>query len=197
MQKFFQKITPVFIVSLVGIIYLIAQIFIIGLDYNILAYILIFIILISFAFAIDRLLSTKIAYKKLFVFELLFLIICLFWYLYSSSYTMINIETSKPYFLVVYDNNGLKKNDIPTEGVFNKSITITSDTTVHISKSLEYDAQINPPKAWKYSYSSFKKEARVNGENVVIEIFAHEMQESVLKEKLLDAEVAKMQQSVH
>ena len=106
---------------------------------------------------------------------------------------MINIETGKPYFFVVYDNQGLQKGDIPSKGIFNKSITITNDSTIHIYQGLEYDAQVNPPSAWNYSFSSKKAEASIHAEKVVIQIFARELNEKELNEKLQE-EVIRLQQ---
>lgn len=193
MSLFFYKITPVSVICILGIIYLFIQFFISGRDYNIFAYLIIFIIFLTVAFAADRFLVSKVAYRKLVIFEFIFLVVCTIWYMYSSRYTMINIETSKPYFFIVYDNGGLKKADIPSTGLFKKSITITSDSNIHIQKSLEYDAQVNPPVSWNYNYSSNKAEANANGEHIIVQIIANDMGEKELKEKL-DEEVKRIQQ---
>jgi len=193
MSLFFFKITPVSVISILGIIYLFVQFFISGRDYNIFTYLVIYIIFLTIVFATDRFLISKIAYKKLVIFEFIFLVVCTAWYVYSSRYTMINIETSRPYFFIVYDNSGLKKSDIPSKGLLNRSITITSDSNIHIQKSLEYAAQINPPLSWKFDFYSAKTETQVNGENVIVEIFAQKMNEKELKEKL-DEEVNRMKQ---
>ncbi|RZL62305.1 MAG: hypothetical protein EOO93_09400 [Pedobacter sp.] len=187
------KITPISLVFLLGSIYLIYQFFASGRDYNILPYIIIFIMILTAAFALDRFLLSKFDYIKLIIFELIFLVLSTIGYLYNTKITLINIETNKSYFFVVYDDYGLKKSDIPTKGLFDKSITINTDTTVHIYKSLEYDAQVNPPKAWNFSFTSKKLDAKIGSQHVIIGIYARNMNEKEVNLKLKE-EIMRLQQ---
>lgn len=192
MKSFLKKITPVYVVCLSGIIYFASQFFILDKDYNIFAYLIIFIVFLSFAFVIDRFLVTKISYKKLFIAEFILLISVTIWYIYSTSYTEINIETSKPYFFVIYNDDGLKKADIPSTGLFNKSIVIKSDSNIYIANDLQYSAQINPPKSWNGSYSSNKIEKTINGKKITIQIFAGNTTEKE-RNQLLEIEAKKLE----
>ncbi|MEO7044885.1 MAG: hypothetical protein ABI091_06225 [Ferruginibacter sp.] len=187
----FKKITPVFVVALLGIIYLVIQFFIPGNDYNIFAYLVIFIVGFTVAFFIDRFLVLKMSYKKLFIAEIILLVSLTLWANYSSSYTEINIETSKPYFVVIYNENGLKKSDIPSKGLFSKSILIKSDSAIYINDKLEDAAQVNPPAAWNYSFSSNKIEKIINSKKVTIQIFAADMSE-LERTQLMEAEAKKL-----
>lgn len=192
MGSLFRTITPVSFVCMLGIIYLISQLFLSGRDYNIFAYVIIFIIFLAIAFAADRFLVSKFAYKKLVIFEFIFLAICISWYIYSSRYTIITIETTKPYFFVIYDSKGLKKSDIPSKGLFNKSITIKSDSNIHVARYLEYDAQVDPPLSWNYSSSSNKKEITLNNETVVVQIFTKGGIDEKKMNELLEEEVKRL-----
>lgn len=191
MKFFFKKITPVFVVAIFGIIYLFIQFVIPGNDYNIFAYLIIFIVGLAFAFVIDRFLVLKMSYKKLFIAEIILIVSVALWVNYSSSYTEINIETSKPYFLVIYNEDGLKKSDIPSKGLFSKSILIKSDSAIYINDKLEYAAQVNPPAAWNYSFSSNKIEKIINSKKVTLQIFAVDMSE-MERTQLLEAEAKRL-----
>lgn len=192
MKSLLHKITPLFVVCLCGIIYLLIQLFILEKDYNIIAYLIILIFFLAVAFIIDRFLVSKISYKKLFIAETIFLIGLTLWFGYSSGYTEINIETSKPYFFVIYNDDGLKKSDIPSTGLFNKSITVKSDSDIFINHELEYSAQINPPKSWNYSYSSNKIEKIIKNKKVTIQIFTGNTSETERNE-LLENEAKKLE----
>lgn len=110
MHVFFHKITPVYIVSILCLIYLLIQFFKAENDYNIFAYLIIFIIFIIIVVAIDRLLAFRVNHLKLIIFEIILLVGCVFGFVYSSGYTEINVETNKSYFFVIYKDGGLKKN---------------------------------------------------------------------------------------
>ncbi|MFT3948824.1 MAG: hypothetical protein QM763_17805 [Agriterribacter sp.] len=188
---FFRNITPVYVVCLIFVGCLLIQFFTTGNDYNIIAYLIIFIIFLAIAFAIDRLLASRVAYVRLIIFEIIFLSGCSLWYMYSSGYTEINIETSKPYFFVIYKENGLQKKDIPTTGLFKKSITITSNSNIYVDDALEYEAQVNPPKSWNYSFSSNKADTVINTKKITVQIFARQMSEGEQK-RALQNEVKKL-----
>ena len=191
MNVFFEKITPVSVVCMAAIIYLIVLFFISEIDYGIAAFLVVYIILLAGAFAIDRLLISRVDYKKLLIFELIFLTVCTIGYLYAQRRTEIVVETSNPCFFVIYDSDGLKKNEIPSKGLFNRSVTVKGDSVIHVNKFME-DAEIKPPESWGNHYTSERKEALIHAEKVVVEIYAGKMEYKKVIQLLAD-EVRKLE----
>lgn len=193
MSALLHKITPLYAVCVIGIIYLLIQFFTSGRDYNIFAYLIIFIIFLAIGIAADRFLVNHIAYKKLFIGESILLVIAIVWYSYSSGYTAINIETTKPYFFVLYSNEGLKKKDIPAKGLFSKSIVIKSDETIELNYELYNSAQVNPPESWNYSFSSLGIDSSINGAKAILQIYDRENKMTVdEKNELLKKEIERI-----
>lgn len=191
MNPFLHNITPIFVICICGIIYLFIQFLIPKNDYNIFAYLVIFIIILCLGFAIDRFLVSQISYRKLFIAEIIFLTISILWYSYSISYTEINIETTNPYFFVIYKEGGLKKSNIPSKGLFSKSIVIRSDSNIYIDDKLKYIAQINPPQSWNYGFSSKGIDTVINNKKASIFIYAFKMGE-IEQNQLLENEAKKL-----
>ena len=186
------KITPIAIVCLLGLLYLVYNIFTEGRDKNILAYIILFIIVLALVFAIDRFLVSKFNYKILFVVELILLIVGTVGYFYTNRSTIINVTTNSDHFFVYYDNGGLKLQDIPTKRFFDREITLNADSNLHINYSLEYAAQIDPTKAWNYSFISKKLEAKVGNEVIIVAIYAFKLNEQQV-DAVLKQEIARLQ----
>lgn len=174
MKSLLVKPTPLLAVCLIGIIYLLIQFFLSKSDYNIIAYLIIFIVFLVIGIVVDRLLISQISYIKLFIGEGIFLIVASLWYVYSTSYTEINVETSKPYFFVLYSEDGLKKKDIPSKGLFSKSILVKSDSNVYVHYDLYNKAQINPPQSWKYNFSSNAIDTTINSKKVVMQVYVYD-----------------------
>ena len=191
MNLFFEKITPVSVVCMAAIIYLIVLFFISQTDYSIAAFLLVYIVLLAGAFAIDRFLVSRVDYKKLLVFELVFVAVCAIGYLYAQKRIEIVVETSNPYFFVIYDSNGLKKEAIPSKGLFSRSVTVKGDSVIHVNKLLE-SAEIKPPESWGNNYTSERKDALIHAEKVVVEIYAGKMEYKKVIQ-LLQAEVRKLE----
>lgn len=191
---FFREITPLFVVCIIGVIFLVAQFFRSNYDYNITAYLIIFIIILVIVFFADRFLTTKIAYKTLFIAEMIFLAAVVLWYAYSISYTAINIETSKPYFFVLYTgDDGLQKKDIPSKGLFSKEIVIESDSTIKVNYVLYNKAQIDPPKSWNGYFSSKGVDTTINGKTAILQIYVRGEEISAEeKDQLLREEIEKI-----
>lgn len=192
MQFLLRKITPVLVVGLIGIIFLLIQFFIPDQDYNIFAYLFIFIIFLGICIAIDRVLITRVAYKTMLIGETILITIITFWYLYSTKYTEINIETSKPYFFVIYGDGGIKENDIPANGLFNKSLLVKTDTIIKVDYSLYNVALIRTPKNWN-SYSTIGIDTVLNEKKVILDIYSKGDQMSgPEKIQLLRSEIERM-----
>ncbi|MBX2923101.1 MAG: hypothetical protein KF746_12960 [Chitinophagaceae bacterium] len=190
---FFREITPLFAVCIIGIVFLVIQFFIPGYDYNIAAYLIIFIIFLIIGILFDRFLVSKIAYKTLFIGEAVFLVIVVLWYTYSISYTEINIETSKPQFFVLYNEEGLQKKDIPSKGLFSKSIVIKSDTIIKVNYDLYNKAQINPPESWNYDFSSYAIDTTIDGKKAIMQIYVQGGKMSAdEQDKLVREEIGKI-----
>lgn len=191
MRIVFRKITPVFLVALLGMFFLFTQFFIPENDYNIFAYLFIYIVLLSLFLLIDRYLITKIAYKKLFVVELILIIGVIFWYVYSAGYTEIKIETSRPYFFIIYDDAGLKKSSIPSTGLFKKSIQIKIDSSMHLNYTLKDKVQITPPRNWNYGYLTKGWDTVIHSNKVEIQVFSLNLSQGKV-DSLLNAEIAQL-----
>lgn len=195
MNLFIKNITPVSVVCMAGILFLLVQFFKSGIDYNIIAFVVVYIILLALVFAVDRFMVSRIAYKKLLIFELIFLAVCTIGYMYFNRVAEIKIETAKPYFFVIYDHGDLKKSEIPKKGLFNRSTVLKIDSVIHIDKALEYEVQIKPPSGWNNKYTMERTEAEVNSEKVTIAIFAREMEYKKLSQ-LLQEEKKKLEISL-
>ena len=140
-------------------------------------------------FLIDRFLVKKTGYKKAIVMEIIFLLLVPFIYLYSNKDTRININTEKPYFILVYGSNGLTKKQIPSSGLFDHAITIKSDSVINLNYDLLYDNAIKviEPKAWN-GFSTNELDTVINSQKVKIEMrsyYSSDIGDSIFKEQLI------------
>ncbi|MBO0951229.1 hypothetical protein [Fibrella forsythiae] len=132
----------------------------------------------------DRFLVSKFDHTKLVIVESVFPVASFIGCLYVNKTTIINVVTNKGYFFVLYDDDGIKKKGISTKGLFDKAKTICADSNVHVNKALEYDVQINTPKAWNYNFISKKREAIISNKRIIVEIYARNLNEQQTDAKL-------------
>ena len=137
----------------------------------------------------DRYLIRKISYKKLVAFQIVFLLLLPLLCLYVTKDIRINIETNKPYFIVVYSNKGLTKEDIPKKGLFDKSLTLRNDSVIFLNYSLKESEKfyVVEPNSWK-GYKSKYLDTVINLNKVTIEVrsndLSDEVRDSILKKLL-------------
>lgn len=188
MKSLFRKITPVSVLVPLSIILLAVQFFIPGNDYNIFAYLFIYIVVLGLVLLIDRFLVSKITYKKLLISEILVILCVGFWYIYSTGYAEVKIETTKPYFFIVYDNGGFRKSDMPSSGLFKTSIRLNADSAVRLNYSLRDETVIDPPASWNYSYLTKLRDTVINFIKIEIQIYTLNLSPDTV-DSLLEAAV--------
>ena len=191
MKCFFRNITPVFVVALLGILFLMVQFFISGKDYNIFAYLFVYIVLLCLLLSIDRYLVSKIAYKKLFIAEIALIVCATFWYIFSAGYAEVKIDTTKPYFFIVYDDGGLKKSEMPSAGLFKTSIRLNAESAVRLNYSLKNETLIDPPPSWNYDYLTNVWDTVVGSNKIELQLFALKLSQEKM-DSLLRAEIPKI-----
>lgn len=149
-----KNITPLFILTIIGMLFCVAEITILLLsrDKGELATGLLTILglLLLVLLLIDRFLIKKVVIKKVIITEVVLIISALFFYLHFNKKTQIRIETTKQYFVLLYDKNGLSKKQIPVSGLFDHSITINGDSIVNLNYTLLYEKEVEviEPKNW-------------------------------------------------
>lgn len=185
------KITPVAVVCIAAVVFIVIVLIRGHLDYGAAAYLVVYLILVIVAFAIDRVLVSKISYGKLFVSELLVLVLSATAYIYFNRYDKINIETSEPYFFVHYDRYGIKESDILFKGFWFRSTTFTVGREVHIHSSLEGKVRIVPPPDWEKNYSFDRDDLITDDGRTGIELYSKKM-EYLKLHQLLQDEILKL-----
>lgn len=170
----FKKITPVFILGIAAIIFLLSQFIVAGIDYIVYTYIVLFLIITIIIMLLDRFLVKKIKLFKVIIIEIVVIIIASIIYIFYAQELRLNVETNNPYFIVVFNNNGIASEDIPRKNILKKEININADSIVYVHKNLLYEIQIDPPKDWQYAYTSTKEATIINSDSVVVAIFMKE-----------------------
>src|SRR4051812_26857110 len=140
MNKHLKNITPLFVLTVVGLIFCLGEIAILlgSSDKGELATGLLSILalVLFLLFFIDRFLIRKLSFQKVVVGEIIFILIVPLFYLYLNKRTNIIVDTSKQYFVLLYDKNGLDKKQIPSSGIFNHSITFKNSSIINLNYTL-------------------------------------------------------------
>jgi hypothetical protein len=181
MRKFFVNITPVFVISLIGLILCVGEILILLLskDQGELATGVLSIVAL-FLFAVllfDRYLVTKIRLRKIIVGELIIFLLIPFLFMYLNKKTRIHIDTNEEYYILVYNENGLTKEQIPSKGLFNRGITIHNQTTINLHSSLLKDNEIlvETLKGWRDGETNMYFDTTINSKKVTYQMFYHHL----------------------
>ncbi len=196
-RRLFKNITPLFVLTIVGIILCIASIAILLLskDQGELAtgVLAMWAFGLYLIFLIDRFLIKKMGLKRAIIIEVVFLTLLPFVYLYLNKDTRIYIDADKPYFIIVYSSTGLTKNQIPSTGLFDHSITFKNDSIVNLNYSLlnDNDVYVLEPKSW-YGYKTKYLDTVINSSKFKIEMRSNDIsdeQRDSIFQKLLPTRV--------
>ena len=113
---------------------------------------------IFIALLIDRIIVRKISQKKLSIYELVFLVLCITIYSYSERKTIVDIENENVEYLLVIENPGDLTNDkTHLKFPFNKRISTTNGIVIvdKMPKNLEFNINAN----WiSYHYKEYEFE---------------------------------------
>ncbi len=185
MRKYFTNITPFFVLTFIGLVLCIGETIILFLskDQGELATgILIgFAVILYIVLLIDRLLVRKIKLKRLIIFEFISILILPAVFMYFGKTTKIRVETLEEYFIVVYNDKGLKKEKVPSSGLFNRGMTIQNQKVINLHSSLLDDNEIIilTPKTWKNGHSNIYFDTIINAEKVNYQIYYHSLSKEI------------------
>ena len=194
MKKLFRKITPFFVLTVVGLIATVVEILILflstndkgGLGTGLLS--ILAILLYSFLL-FDRYLIRKIEYKKIVITEVLLLFILPFLYLYINRETKVYIETYRSYYILVYSENGINKEQIKASGLFDHTLKIKNDSIIRLKYSLYNDKNfvVIEPKNWG-GHSIKYLDTLINTKQIKIEMYSNnltkEKRDSIFRQQL-------------
>ncbi len=193
MRKLFNKITPFFILTFLGLIASIIEIVIILIskDKGELAtgILLVIAILLCSFLLIDRYLIKKFDCKKIILSEIIVLLFSPFIVLYTCRETKIIIETKQPYFVLVYSDKGISKEKIKSSGLFDNSLTLKKEIIIRLKYDLlnEKNFSVNPS-IWN-SHKKKVLDTIVNFKIIKIEMYSNnlsdEARDSIFKKLLL------------
>lgn len=125
MKNEFSKSTPVFLISLAGIIFLSVAVISISLlpDQSAglgVAYALMVILLLFVALLFDRIVVRKFNLAAVVKTEFASIAILFIWMMWTSRSTKLVVETNNDYFVVVFMDGGKTLNDFKYDFPFNK-----------------------------------------------------------------------------
>ena len=193
MRKLFIKITPFFILTLLGLIATMVEIVLLLLskDKGELAtgILLILVIIFSSFLLLDRYLIKKFDYKKIILSEIIVLLILPFLVLYTSRETKIVIETQQPYYILVYSDKGISKDKIKSSGLFDHSLTLKNDNIIRLKYDLlnENNFSVIAPTNWN-GHKTKRLDTIVNFQKIKIEMYSNnlsdETRDSIFKKLL-------------
>ncbi len=178
MKKLLNNITPLSVLTIVGIILCISEIVILLLskDNGELATGLLSALAFLFyiIFILDRALISRMKYKDVIIGEIIFLLLLPFIYLYINKDYKIKIETTKQYFIILHDNKGLRKEQIPSSGLFDHSITFKNDSVINLNSTLlnDNDVRLVEPKGWG-GWNRKEFDTIVNSNKIKLEIYSN------------------------
>ncbi len=194
MQILLKHITPFYMACSVGIIFLVIIALLGRRDSFWFPNLLVFILILVVVLLIDRLIASRIGYGILFFTELAILGLLFLFYTYANRSIEIRIETSKSFFLVIYDKSGLRKSDIPKISLFQRAMVKNIDSVIHIHESLANEVEIQRPSGWGTSgYSSRSESASMKSGDVTIQIFLQGTGNSERMEQLLNEEKKRLE----
>jgi hypothetical protein len=192
----FTNITPLFIISVLGVILCIGETMVLLFSKDngefatgilcVLALVLYGIILI------DRNLVKRIKLKRLILFELVFILFLPLPFMYFNKTTKIRVETAQEYFIVIYNDNGIRKEQIPSSGFFNRSLTIKNQNIINLHSTLHHDKEviIATPKSWNDGDGSIYFDTIINFKKESYQIIYHNIKreeaDSILKKSFIE-----------
>lgn len=205
MKKLFRKITPFFVLTVVGLTATVIEILILFLTTNDkgglgTGLLLILAIILFCLLLFDRYLIEKFEYKKIIILELILLIILPFAFLYFNQETKLRIEINRPYYILVYSDDGINKSEFKLNGLFDHSLTINNDSIIRLKSSLYDDKQfvVIEPTAWG-GYSVKRLDTIINSKQFKIEIYSNDLssetRDSIFKKLVSTKVFAKYGQS--
>lgn len=185
LRNFFTNITPLFLLTFIGLILCLCEMLILffehdhgGLAQGMLSLLATTLFVI---FKADRFLVKKLKYKTLMLIEIGLLLISSILYLYFNNEITINVKTRNQYLVVLFDNKGISKNQIPLNSIFDRSLTISTDSILNLNYKLieDYKAVKIYPN-WDICHSAHEFDTIINSEKIHIEMYSHCL--SILKE---------------
>lgn len=166
-----KKITPLLIACIALGIYLIIQM-ILSKSYNSFGFLAGYMLILGVLIVIDRILIAKFSWLTISVLEIIFIAAASFWFVYSNRSVEIRVNTSKPYFFILYDKGGLKEKDMPsTSRLLKRSVELNGDSVIYLNKSLEGKEMVVTPKSWNYNSLTIFKDTVINSRSVSINFY--------------------------
>lgn len=174
-KRFFKNITPLAVLLLAGIICCIAEIVILffsadhgGLASGVLG---MWATGMYLVFLSDRYLLKKAGFKRTVITELVVIALLPLAYLYINKSITIYIDTTKSWYAIIYSNDGLTKEQIPSSGLFNHALKVKNDSIIYLHSSLlkNKDVSVAIPAGW----DGFKVEyldTVINSDKISIEL---------------------------
>jgi hypothetical protein len=179
-KRLFKNITPLFVLTIVGIILCLVNIAILLLskDQGELAtgVLAMWAFGLYLIFLVDRFLIKKAGLKKVIITEVTFLVLLPFIYLYLNKDSKIYVDTERPYFIIVYSNNGLTKKQIPSTGLFDHTVTFKNDSVINLNYSLlnDHNIYVLQPKSWG-GYKAKYLDTIINSNKLKIEMRSNDI----------------------
>lgn len=111
--------------------------------------VLIFTLLLSFLYVLDR---VAVYYIKVWIITLAELLIFLFFILIQMESTKKNsiiLDTKENWALVIYDSRGIAEDNFSSDGIFDKKY-LTNDNILHLDSSFYWESQyrVTVPDSW-------------------------------------------------
>ena len=202
MKNLFRKITPVSILTSVGLTATIVSIIVllISQDKGELGTGLLSIValILYFCYLIDRYLVKKVSYRKLILTELILILLFPVLYLCLHKETKLYIETNRPYYILVYSDVGITKEQIKRKGLADHCMTIKKDSIIFLNYNLYNDKNfiVIDPKNWN-GHKAKRLDTIINAKRIIIEMYSNhvtnEVRDSIFKKNVTNIILTKME----
>ena len=122
--------------------------------------------------------------------------------MYLNKTTKIRVDTSEEYFIVLHNNKGLKKEQVPSSGLFNRSLTIKNQTVINLHSTLLNDNEfiVTTPNTWNDGEGNLYFDTIINSKKESYHLFYHnltkEVANSIFKKTYHQEGFAKMRAEV-